>query len=99
MCFVDFESPAASHVIYSFTQRAILVESPSPVHLGVYRRNKKKLTSNRFMRVARLRGSGSVIAAKTDCSAEEGETETVPVKAATRGVVSSRARPSEYIHI
>lgn len=49
--------------------------------------------------MARLRGSGSVIAAKTDWSAEEGETETVPVKAATRGVVSSRARPSEYIHI
>lgn len=51
------------------------------------------------MREARRCGSGSIIAAKTDCSAEGGETDTEPVRAATRGVVSNNARPSEYIHI
>lgn len=39
------------------------------------------------------------MAAKTDCRADEGETDTVPVRAVARGVVSSKARPNEYIHI
>lgn len=39
------------------------------------------------------------MAAKTDWSADEGETETVPVSAATLGVVSNNALPNEYIHI
>lgn len=39
------------------------------------------------------------MAAKTDWSADEGETETVPVSAAILGVVSNNALPSEYIHI
>ena len=56
-------------------------------------------TSRRVMRDARRRGSGSVIAARTDWRAEDGETETVPMSAVTRGVVSSSARPNEYIHI
>ena len=58
-----------------------------------------ELTSRRFIKEARLRGSGSVMAAKTDCRAQEGETDTVPVKAVALGVVSNKARPSEYIHI
>lgn len=60
---------------------------------------REGLTSSRFIKEARLRGSGSVMAANTDCRAEEGETETVPVNAATLGVVSSNALPNEYIHI
>lgn len=59
----------------------------------------ERLTSRRFIKEARLRGSGSVMAAKTDCRAEEGETETVPINAATLGVVSNNALPNEYIHI
>lgn len=51
------------------------------------------------MSEARRQGSGSVIAANTDCKADEGETETVPVNAVTWGVVSSSALPREYIHI
>lgn len=39
------------------------------------------------------------MAANTDCKAEEGETETVPVNAVTLGVVSNNALPKEYIHI
>ena len=39
------------------------------------------------------------MAANTDCKAEEGETETVPVNAVALGVVSNNALPKEYIHI
>lgn len=62
-------------------------------------RQYSDITSSKFIKEARLRGSGSVMAANTDCKAEEGETETVPVNAVALGVVSNNALPKEYIHI